>query len=93
MVPGLTHHARARMQQRGIPESALDALLDFGRAAHDHRGAEIVFFDKRARRRVERVLGNLESRRLERFFGTYAVLGVEGEIRTVGHRIRRVRHA
>ena len=30
MVPGLTTHARARMQQRGIPESALDALLDFG---------------------------------------------------------------
>lgn len=42
MVPGLTHHARARMQQRGIPESAL---------------------------------------------------GDEGEIRTVGHRVRRVRHA
>ena len=47
MVPGLTHHARTRMQQRGIPESALDALLDFGRAAHDHRGAQIVFFEKR----------------------------------------------
>ena len=92
MVPGLTTHARARMQQRGIPVSALDALLDFGRAAHDHRGAQIVYFDKRARRQVERVLGPLQSRRIERFFGTYAVLGAEGEIRTVGHRVRRVRH-
>lgn len=93
MVPGLTHHARARMQQRGIPETALATLLDFGTAVHDRRGGEIVYFDKRARRRVERVLGRLESRRLERFFGTYAVLGDEGEIRTVGHRVRRVRHA
>ena len=93
MVPGLTTHARTRMQQRGIPESALDALLDFGQVAHDHRGAEIVFFTKRARRKVERVLGRIASRRLEPFFGTYAVLGDEGEIRTVGHRIRRVRHA
>jgi hypothetical protein len=30
------------MQQRGIPEVALDVLLEYGREAHDHRGAVIT---------------------------------------------------
>ena len=45
----LTEHARARMQQRGIPPTALDLLLDYGREAHDHRGS-IVTVGHRARR-------------------------------------------
>jgi hypothetical protein len=36
MQAPLTEHARIRMQQRGIPQAALDILLDFGREAHDH---------------------------------------------------------
>lgn len=53
-----TRHALIRMQQRGIRANVLEDLLDFGRAAHDHRGAEIVFFDKAARRRIARERGN-----------------------------------
>jgi hypothetical protein len=30
MLASLTHHARIRMQQRGIPDGALDLLLDYG---------------------------------------------------------------
>ncbi len=89
MVPGLTIHARTRMQQRGIPEAALDALLDFGRAKHDHRGAEVVYFDKRARSLLLRARGEAALRGLDRHLGTYAVVGGDGEIRTVGHRKRR----
>jgi hypothetical protein len=92
MVPGLTTHAKTRMQQRGIPEAALDALLDYGRAAHDHRGAEILYFDKRARERLARDRGESEARRLERFLSAYAVIGGDGEIRTVGHRHHRLPH-
>ena len=44
-MPLLTAHARARMQQRGISPAVLDALLDFGRELHDHRGCRIVRFD------------------------------------------------
>ena len=90
MVPGLTDHARIRMQQRGIPEVALDVLLDYGCTVHDHRGAEIVYFDKRAKERLVRERGVENARRLERFLDAYAVVGGDGEIRTVGHRHARL---
>jgi hypothetical protein len=90
MVPGLTDHARIRMQQRGIPEAALDALLDYGRSVHDHRGAEIVYFDKHSRDRLVRERGLQAARCLERYLDAYAVVGGDGEIRTVGHRRARI---
>ena len=47
-MQSLTHHARARMQQRGIRPEAIEALLDFGCARHLHsKGRELVFFDKK----------------------------------------------
>jgi hypothetical protein len=49
----ITAHARARMQQRGIRAQALEALLDYGRISPAARGRDIVFFDKKARKRVE----------------------------------------
>jgi hypothetical protein len=48
----LTHHAEARMRQRGIPGDVLDCLLDFGTVRHDHQGAEVIYFEKRSRRRL-----------------------------------------
>jgi hypothetical protein len=50
MSASLSAHARIRMQQRGIPAAAVDALLDYGKVAHVDGGREIVFFDKAARR-------------------------------------------
>lgn len=82
----LTAHARARMQQRGIPEAALDALLDYGRETHDHRGARIVRFDKRSRRRAARELGAKTFRSIERCLGAYAVVGADDAVITAGHR-------
>lgn len=83
----LTDHARARMQQRAIPPVVIEALLDFGQAAHDHHGGCILYFDKAARRRLERErLG----RALDRYLDTYAVVAESGEIITVGHRDRRI---
>ena len=52
-----TRHALIRMQQRGIRADVVVDLLDFGRTTHDHRGAEIVFFDKAARQRLVREHG------------------------------------
>ena len=87
----LTTHARVRMQQRGIPPAVLQALLDYGREAHDHRGCRIVQFDKRSRRRAARELGAPLYRGLERYFGAYAVVGEDDAVITVGHRVGRWR--
>lgn len=85
----LTTHARRRMQQRGISSAALDALLDFGRSARAGRGRELVFFDHKARERLSRaqVLAAGEEARV---CNSYAIIGSDGAIVTVGHRFRRV---
>lgn len=84
----LTDHARARMRQRAIPPMAVEALLAYGRGEHDHRGGTILYFDKAARRRLER---ERLDRALEHCLDAYAVVAETGEIITVGHRDRRIR--
>jgi len=88
MAAHLTHHARARMQQRGIGPEALECLLECGREAFDHRGGVILYLDKAARRRIAREEGRAPAaaERLD----LYAVLGDDGRVRTVGHRYRRI---
>jgi len=78
------------MQQRGISAEALDALLDFGREQHVDRGLDIVFFDKKAKKRLAQ-LDAKHARAVERLVRTYAILGTNGIVVTVGHRHRRIR--
>lgn len=88
---GMTAHARARMQQRGIRSDALEALLAFGSERHLRgKGRELVFFDKKAKRRLAKAEPDA-AREAERFIRTYAILGSDGTVVTVGHRFRRVR--
>ncbi len=85
-----TEHARARMQQRGIPAAAVEALINYGRSAPAGDGCELVFFDKAARARLFRD-DPAAARAAERLCRTYAVLGSDGVVVTVGHRYRRIR--
>jgi hypothetical protein len=85
----ITDHARARMQQRGIRARALEALLDYGRFSHVDRGCDIVFFDKRARKRLAKKDPAI-AREAGRLARTYAILSSEGAVITVGHRFRRI---
>jgi hypothetical protein len=88
----LTHHARTRLQQRGIPSVVVERLLDFGREEYDHRGSRVVYFDRRARSRLQKALGGDSYRRIERHLDAYAVLGEHDEVITVGHRTHRINH-
>ena len=88
-----TRHALIRMQQRGIRADVVEDLLDFGRTTHDHRGAEIVFFDKAARQRMARERGEDALGRLGRRLRAYLVMGAGGDVLTVGHRTRRIRRS
>ena len=89
-MAGVSTHARVRMQQRGIGESVLERLIEFGATRHDHRGAEILFFDKAARRRLAARLGCDTLKSMERQMQAYAVLAGNGEVITVGHRVKRI---
>jgi hypothetical protein len=86
----MTHHAQARLQQRGIPHDVIENLLDFGHEAHDHRGSRIVYFDHRARQQLRRQVGTESYKRIEPHLDAYAVVADTGEVITVGHRTRRI---
>lgn len=90
MLLQITDHARARLQQRGIPLPVLDCLLNFGKKVHDHHGAEILFFDHQARNQIRRTYGEDDFKRLESRLDTYAVIGSDGAVLTVGHRTKRI---
>lgn len=89
LTGNLTAHARARMQQRGISAAALDALLDFGRTTRAGRGRELVFFDRKAREHLERAKA-LAAGEATRVCNSYAIIGSDGKVITVGHRFRRI---
>ena len=90
---GITAHARARMQQRGIRPEALEALLAFGSGRHlRSKGRELVFFDRKAKRRLARAAPDT-AREADRLIRTYAIVGADGTVITVGHRFKRVRKA
>ena len=86
----LSEHARVRMQQRGIPGLALEALLSCGRQLYDHRGTRIVYFDTPSRERLKRLKGGVEYKAIEPWLDAYAVVGLDGCVKTVGHRYKRL---
>jgi hypothetical protein len=79
------------MQQRGIAADALDMLLSYGREAHDHHGAIILYMDKAAQRRL--AAASKAENAVRRLSGLYAVLSRHGQVITVGHRTRRIPRA
>lgn len=85
-----TSHAAIRCQQRGVPTLVIDLLLQFGSREHDHHGAEVLYFDRRARKHIENYTGGLIGK-LNEHMNSYAVV-VDGNIITVGKRLKRINH-
>lgn len=83
-----TAHASVRCQQRGVSPFVVDLLLRFGRREHDHRGAEIVFFDRRAKKEVESYTGGSIGKLSEQM-DSYAVVS-DGCVITVGVRHKKI---
>ncbi|MFZ5734375.1 MAG: hypothetical protein ACOY4O_16685 [Pseudomonadota bacterium] len=89
----LSKHARERKQQRGINPCALGFLEEFGSVVRSH-GADLLIFDKKARRRLQHHLGGARALKLvEPLLGVYAVISDNGTVMTVGHRDKRVRRS
>jgi hypothetical protein len=82
---GLTKHAMQRLQQRGIPQMVIELLERFGSSMRCG-GAERVFFDKPARRRLQAHLGGARGlRAIEAWLRVYIVIGDNGQVITVAH--------
>ena len=83
-----TIHAAVRCQQRGVSPFVVDLLLRFGRREHDHKGAEVVFFDRRAKKEVESYTGGSIGKLSEQM-DSYAVVS-DGCVITVGVRHKKI---
>ena len=91
MPTDLTEHARARLQQRGIPQIVVELLQAFGSSMRCGN-AERLFFDKAARRRIAAYLGGQRGLQvIERWLEVYLVLGDNGLVVTVAHQKGRFR--
>ena len=85
-----TAHAQARLQQRAIPDEAVDTLLSYGERRR-HHGADIYYLSKAARSRVAGALGKERYNRLHRSLDTYLVVSDDGRLITAAHRCRRLK--
>ncbi len=86
----LSKHAARRRQQRGIPPLIIEWLQRYGASVHSF-GDCIRFFNKRSRRALATAVGEAVVQRLAPYLNSYAVVGQDGTVLTVGHRFRRVR--
>lgn len=85
-----THHAEARMQQRGIPLAAVDAILSYGRRRR-HHGADVYFLDRNCRGRIAEALGRKVFSKIERSLNSYLVVSDDGVLITAAHRLGRLK--
>lgn len=90
MRPDVTRHAAARMHQRAVPPLVVEWLQQYGAEEHDKHGGVKRFFDKPARRRMERELGRAAVRRMAALLDTYLV-EAGGSVVTVARRTERIR--
>lgn len=85
-----TAHAQARLQQRAIPNDAVDAILAYGERRR-HRGADVYFLTKSARSRIQSAIGKQCYNRLSRSLDTYLVVSDDGQLITAAHRQQRLK--
>jgi hypothetical protein len=84
----MTRHATSRSQQRSIPPFAVELFERYG-ASCRHNGADILFMDKQARKRIAKDFGGARALRfVEPLLGTYAVVE-NGKVITLAHRTKR----
>jgi len=91
MMELCTRHAARRAQQRSISADLVDLLWSYGSEMR-HGGADVLYFDHAARRRITVNLGEDALRQVgDGALGCYAVVGDDGRLVTVGHRHSRFR--
>ena len=80
-----TTHAARRLQQRAIPPFLVELLERFGTSVRCN-GADRLYFDKTAKRRLRQYFGGDRGlQTIERWLGVYAVIGDDGRVVTVAH--------
>ncbi len=86
-----TIHSLIRCQQRGVPPIVVDLLIQFGVRKHDSAGGEILYFDKKSKKKIEAYAGGLFGK-LNVHMDAYAVMA-SGKLITVGSRYKKINNS
>ncbi len=86
----LSHHAQKRSQQRGIPRTTIDLLLDFGVVEHRDHGLEVLYFDKDGKHAAMLYLKRNGLTQSSQYLNAYVLESSDGTVVTVGHRTKRI---
>ena len=85
-----TNHALKRSSQRGVSETAIEYVLEYGTSKYDGRGGVVHFLNKKEKKYINKNEQEV-FKDLERFKNLFVVTSsTSGEVITVGHRYRRI---
>jgi hypothetical protein len=93
MAPDRTQHGQQQHQRRATPGLFECLLLDHGTRTRSH-GADLVFLDKAARKRIRSAVGGDRGLRVfERYMhaNSYLIVADDGRIVTTGYRTNHVK--
>jgi hypothetical protein len=91
MIPERTRHGDVQHQRRATIGLFEALILDHGTRARS-AGADIVYLDKAARKRICREVGGDRGMRLfDRYWNQYLVVGDDNKIITTGFRTDRIK--
>lgn len=85
-----SQHANHRIQQRAIPELAIELLMRFGANERAGKGVSKFYFDKASRRKLEAYAGPAAAA-LNQYLNVLVVVSDDGKIITAAHRTERIR--
>ena len=83
-------HAQQRSQQRGIPCTVIDILLDCGVSEHSKRGVEVFYLNKRTKIAAAMHMKEIGLKNIDQCLNAYLVESSDGCIITVGHRTKKI---
>ncbi len=84
-----TKHSRKRMQQRGITETAIKYLIEYGELKFDGHGGKVYYLNKRNRNLIPSCLTKHQFNEIREQLNSFVVLSHRDEVITVGHRYKR----
>lgn len=86
----LSNHAQQRSQQRAIPHSVIEILLDYGVVEHSNKGLELLYFDKGWKHAAMVLMMKIGLKQSDHCLNAYLLESSDGQVVTVGHRTKKI---
>jgi hypothetical protein len=88
----LSNHAKTQAQRRGIEQSVVNYVVEYGQRSHAGKGAVRCYFTKKSRKLLEQELPPKDFAKInDKELKCFAVLAEDNDlIITVGHQYKKI---